>query len=158
MSSARLSFFRRLLSFRLFLIINLGVIGFLCLSLGREFVRQMDIQHNLAELQEEVSVLGQYHAELQDFYTSIQTVSYMEREARLKLGMQKQGEQVVVVQDSLQASATEGEEEMGVEETMAQIASGTMAADSYSNIKKWWFYFFDPYRFDTLKQTYDAML
>ena len=140
MSNPRLSFFRRLFSFRSLLLINVGVIGFLCLSLGREFVRQMDIQYNLFKLQEEVATLGQYHAELEDLYTSIQTVSYMEREARLKLGMQKPGEQVVVVQDSLQALAGEGERETGVEETMAQIAAGTMVADYYSNIKKWWFY------------------
>ena len=84
----------------------------------------------------------------------------MEREARLKLGMQKPGEQVVVVQDPL-SEQTQGEEagvETGVEETMAQIALGGGSTVSYSNVKKWWFYFFDPYRFDTLTQSYDAML
>ena len=151
MSHQRLSFFRRLLSFRLLLLVNVGVIIFLCVSLGREFVRQMDIKQSVASLQEEVAALSRKHTELQDLYTSIQTVSYMEREARLKLGLQKPGEQVVIVQDS--ATLQTMPEEDGVEETMAQIASGNVARVSYSNPKKWWFYFFDPYRFDTLRQS-----
>lgn len=151
MSHQHSSFFRRILSFRILLLVNVGVIVFLCLSLGREFVRQLDIKQNVAALQEEVGVLSQRHTELQDLYTSIQTISYVEREARLKLGLQKPGEQVVIVQDPVALQALQ--EEVGVEETMAQIASGEVSHVSYSNPKKWWFYFFDPYRFDTLRQS-----
>jgi len=92
-------FYRRLLEFRLFFVVNAVILVLLALSFGREFLRNMEIQHDIADLKAQATSLEAKSLEIAQLNTAFQTESYIEREARLKLGLKKPGEEVVVVQE-----------------------------------------------------------
>src|SRR3989339_1300615 len=108
MAKERKPFLKQILGLRSLFLINVVVIAFLSLSLGREFMRHVDIQQDVQDLQEQSESLAARHLQLTELHTAIQTESFIEREARLKLGMSKPGEQVVVIQ--------EGKVEEGIED------------------------------------------
>ncbi|MEK7764654.1 MAG: hypothetical protein AAB368_00315 [bacterium] len=60
-----------------------------------------------------------------------ETSGFLEREARLKLNLQKPGETVVVVERSAAAAAS-------------STARAVPVRERYSNVERWWLYFFDP--------------
>lgn len=118
--------------------------GFLVFSFGREFVRDYSIRQEIAALEAEKASLEAENSDITSFMASIQTETYIEREARIKLGLAKPGEQVVVLPSS--GEANQGQDESGsvVEITMADLSS-------IANPSKWWYYFFDINKFDMIK-------
>ncbi len=145
----RTSFIRRLLGLRVFLVVNVLVLLFLGLSFGKEFVHNYEIQQEISELQSQADQLAAHNFEVQQLSQVMQTESYVEREARLKLGLSKPGEQVVVVGANDPKPAAPVQEDPVATATEETTQSGSMTA--IANPKKWWYYFFDRKTFDALK-------
>lgn len=94
---------------------------------GREVLRSRQIDREIAALKEEAERLRARNFEIASLHASLTSGDYLEREARLKLNLQKEGERVVVV--------TKPE---------APAAGASDAAQpEWSNAKKWWTYFTD---------------
>ncbi len=117
------------------------------MSLGREVVRNSTIDAEIAALETEAEELATRNIEISELKTAMQTESFIEREARLKLGMKKPGETVVVVQDDVQQQEPLTDDAydplgyvMGMEESREVVANPT----------KWWYYFFDKTTFDQI--------
>ncbi len=149
MPIAKSSFVGRLIRWRFLIVVNLFVVVFLGMSLGREVVRSTSITSEISSLQEEADSLVARNIKISELKTAMQTESYIEREARLKLGLKKPGEKVVVIQD--EASA------------LKDIASGSNPSDplgyviqesdtdgAVANPTKWWYYFFDKNSFKNI--------
>ena len=133
---------------RLLLVVNLLVIVFLGLSLSREIVRSRAIGSEIAQLQAQADELAAQNIDLSELRTAMQTESYIEREARLKLGMKKPGETVVVVQDDA-AELVDGET-VDANDPLGLVLDGTSATVVVANATKWWYYFFDKNSFNAL--------
>ena len=142
MPKERNQFYKRLLSFRYLLVINVVIIVLLSLSLGREVVRNYEIQSEINSLEAQAEGLAAENIEISDLYTAIQTESYIEREARLKLGMKKPGESVVVVQDDHEGVLMEETTTQTLENSMQNLIK-TVPKQELANTRKWWYYFFN---------------
>lgn len=145
MTNPNSTFAHRLIRWRFLLVVNLFAIVFLGLSLGREAVRNRSISSQIAELQAQAEALTARNIEVSELKTAMQTEVFIEREARLKLGMKKPGETVVVI----------GEEAKGVQGTSdASDPLGyvieNQAAVPIANPTRWWYYFFDKDAFSDL--------
>jgi len=148
MPVSRGTFVQRLIRWRFLFIVNLLIIVFLAISLSREVIRTRAISAEIADLQAQADELAAQNIDLSQLKTAMQTESYIEREARLKLGLKKPGETVVVIQDDSQGvelvQGADGTDPLGL------IANGESVSMSVANPTKWWYYFFDKNAFNTL--------
>ncbi len=144
---------QRLIRSRFLIVVNLSVIIFLGMSLGREWVRSRTIDAEIAALQAQTDDLVTTNQEMLNLQTAMQTESFIEREARLKLGLKKLGETVVVIKDgqndSLDEDTTNPTDPLGyvIDE---QTDDTSFGADNLANPLKWWYYFFDRNIFNDL--------
>lgn len=154
MRKPRPSFLKNLFGLRIFLVINLVILFFLALSFGKEFMRNYDIQKEINELQARADDLESRNSEIAKLSTVIQTEFFVEREARLKLGLSKPGEKVVII-EGVQELTDRGAERTGdVIDHINQFTSDDEAVDlkSINNVTLWWYYFFNKPRFDQLNE------
>jgi cell division protein FtsB len=98
----------------------------------RETVRARQIDSEIAALRDEAERLRVRNFEISALESSLSSGEFLEREARMKLGLQKAGEQAVVVRAA---------------ETHAVEAPQGPSAAAWSNPKKWWTSFTDPEAF-----------
>lgn len=148
----RSPFFERLIRWRFLLVINLVVIALLSVSLGREMIRSQAIDAQIADLQAQADTLAARNIEISELKTALQTESYIEREARLKLGMKKPGESVVVIQEDM-AGGEDGEEIADASDPLGLVISDAQASISVANPTKWWYYFFDKESYHAFSQS-----
>ena len=136
------SFFERLIRWRFFFVVNLLIIVFLSLSFGRQFVRDYDIQKEIDSLQKEVGVLLATNMEISELQTAVQTKSFIEREARLKLGMKKPGEEVVIIKERVN-NDRDIVDSVDSSDPLGLVLDGLVESTFVANHTKWWYYFFN---------------
>ena len=113
-----------------FIVIGLAAIIFLGVAAGKETYRKYQIQKEIDSLQREAEKFGEKNQELGRLIEYFQTDAYKELEARKKLGLQKEGERVVIIKPS-------------PENYLSEISNFESAENKDgSNLKKWWGYFF----------------
>ena len=149
---SRNSFVQRIIKWRFLSIVNVLLILFLSIALGREIVRSQDIQKDIDALQAEADELATKNLAMKEFRTAMQTESFIEREARLKLGMKKPGEKVVIVKEAQEIDETE--EVVENPDDPLGLVIDSESAPQLANTTKWWYYFFNKPAFDEL-QSYE---
>lgn len=142
MTSSRSSLVLRLVQWRFLIVINFVLIVFLALTLGREFFRSREIQSEINQLQAQADALAARNISLSELQTAMQTESFIEREARLKLGMKKPGEEVVVIQEKKE-TMEEKEEMKNAADPLNLVLNNENEKIQIANPTKWWYYFFD---------------
>jgi cell division protein FtsB len=103
----------------------------------RETLRARQIDREISALKGEAERLRVRNFEISALESSLSNGEFLEREARTKLGLRKEGEQVVVVRAA---------------DARAEAEADRKAADApapWSNAKKWWVSFTDPEAFRT---------
>lgn len=148
MSQHRSPFIQRLIRSRFLIVVNLLVIIFLGISFGREVVRSRSIASEISALQAQADELTMSNQEMLNLQTAMQTESFIEREARLKLGLKKPGETVVVIQQ-------EGSEDLSQIpedplDPLDFVIDDATPQEELGNPLKWWYYFFDKMAFNTM--------
>lgn len=134
--------------------LNLAILGFLFFSFGREFAGNWEIQKEIRDLEIRAENLKTEHLEIERLVSLSQTEAFLEREARLKLGLNKPGEKVVII-DGDQfgvppiVSAIEGNEIKN--DPFLEPAVSNSSPIVVANPLKWWYYFFDAQKFSFLK-------
>lgn len=129
-----------------------GVFSVLVLSglaFGRQYVHNRQIEQDIANLQKQADGLAANNLHISDLQNALQTESYLEREARLKLGLKKPGEHVVVIQDK--AAAVPAFQSL---DDLQANAATPEAAPEVPNPKRWWAYFFDRRQYEALAAAY----
>jgi cell division protein FtsB len=109
-----------LLSFSLVLLI------FILISLARVSFQAYQIEQEIVSLEKEIRALEQKKKNLNQLIEYAQTEFFKEEEARLKLGLQKPGEKVVVISTPETSLVDQKEKDKKTE-----------------NPIKWWRYFFE---------------
>ncbi|MDP3985497.1 MAG: septum formation initiator family protein [bacterium] len=106
-------------------IASVAVAAFIALSAGREWYIQYMTDREIRELEAQAARLEARRLELIDLVKKFEQRDFVEQEARLEFGLQRQGESVAVVRASEEKPKTESAvHEPGV-----------------SNLKLWWYYF-----------------
>lgn len=115
-----------------------GLAAFVVLAGGafvRETVRARQIDREIEALKDEAERLRVRNFEISALESSLSSGEFLEREARMKLGFQKEGEQAVVVRANDARSAAD------------PVLDEAQGRTAWSNTKKWWTYFTDPEAF-----------
>ena len=134
-------FFLRLFRWRYFSLVNLFLILLIVFSFSREMIRRHDIDAQIATLKKQAQSLQTQNGSLNELYQAVQTETYIEREARLKLGLKKPGESVVILSDSAGSQSTpKGADPL---DPLGLVAEGSGIQKPLANSQKWWYYFFN---------------
>lgn len=119
----------RLLGMRAALAANLALAAFVAWGFSGEYARNRALQQDIVRLQQESVDLAERNRLLASSATAFASPDTVEREARLKLGLQKPGENVVVVEASIRRERRDG-------------GGAAPVLERESNAAKWWEYFF----------------
>lgn len=104
------------------------VLVLLLIVSGREAYRNYKINQEIKNLQKKIDELRKSNAELNELGRYLQSDEFLEKEARLKLNLIKDGEKLIIIKRS--------EEEISPEEKKVEENK------NIPNILKWWEYFF----------------
>jgi cell division protein FtsB len=151
MPAPRGTFAQRILSWRFLFVVNFVVIILLSLSLGKEVVRNSTIQSEIESLQVQAAELADENSQISELQSALQSESYIEREARLKLGMKKPGESVVVIQDE-GSILTSGGTMIDSSDPLGLVITDDVSQQHLANHTKWWYYFFNKQAYSIVEQ------
>ncbi len=125
--SNRTSWLRRMLRSRLMIAVNLLLVGFVGWTVARAVSEGDRVNAQYDDLEKQIESLHSRNRDYSETISQLGTSGVVEREARVKLGYQKPGEQVIMLKD-------------------AKAAAGNSASadddPSLTNPQKWWRYFF----------------
>lgn len=127
-------FFHQILRRKVLLAGNIGVILLLGWGLFGEIDRSQSLQADIDRLQSQAQTLEQQNAQLTALGKELATNDRLERDARVKLGLQKPGESVIIVQ---------GDRGQSSPSTADVVVTFSPSATQLSNPQKWWKYFFN---------------
>ena len=113
---------------RITIIVSSILILFFVSGMVKEAVNRYKIDNQIAKLEQEIGELGIENSEIEQLITTWSESNKLEKEARLKLNLQKEGEKAVLI-------LREGENNLPTEE-FAPLE------EEKSNIQKWRIYFF----------------
>lgn len=113
-----------------FLIIAIILLLFFVMAFGREYVGNLQVQHEIEELEQQKQDQEQLHLETTSLIQQLSSEYFLEHEGRVKQGLAREGETVIVIEDSLNVRQN-GEDEVGEN-------------DSITNVTSWFYYFFAP--------------
>lgn len=112
-------------------IILFGLIGF---GFGEEYLRNRDIEAEIARMQAENAALEAERLSSLSLIDTLSSAYYVEGEAR-QSGMGKPGEELIIVQD----------------DAVRTNAVLTISHDDIPNPLRWYYYFFDRAQFEALR-------
>jgi cell division protein FtsB len=127
----RQSKLRQILGLRALLFVNLVILFFVALSFGREYVRNYEIDKEIGELGARAQEIESKNQNIISLVERLKTNDFLEGEARLKLGLQKPGEEVAVIS-----------EPQIEDKPKSQAVTLAETGNPVSNQKLWWLYFF----------------
>lgn len=104
------------------------------ISLGKETYRKRQIQKEIEGLQADIQKMNQENSELSNLISYLSTSEFQEKEAREKLNLQKENEQMIVLKKDLEPAQASPED-------VREIYPAT-EENTKPNWKKWLTYFF----------------
>lgn len=124
-------------AFSLPLLLGVGVLCVTGLSAARELYRREQVRTDLQTLEQRVQALQDRKMEVSQILQRLQTPEVIDREARLRLNMQKPGERVYILRgeewEQQQAPATAD---------LPTLYKDTVVEPARSNPERWLRYFF----------------
>lgn len=122
---------------------------FIALNFAKVFSKSYSTRQDIKKLKAEIGKLEKNQQRLHEFYSLLSSDFFAEKEARLKFGLQKQGEHAVVIQENSSAvERSESQNDSGdaVKSSSLSLVSGVGATRSNKekqhNPQVWWDYFF----------------
>lgn len=114
-------------------------LGFATSLLVKATLTKQSAEQELAELRQEVEKLQARKLDLAELLEYAATDDFAEKEARRRLNLQKEGEEVVVVFSEKSETQT-----TDVNKNLSPEALQAKAQHQLTNPEKWWRYFFGP--------------
>ncbi len=133
------SLVRKLPKMSLLIAVNLVILVLLFVGFGREYWRNLEIERDIAALQDENTRLEGQKLESLSLINDLSSEYYLEAEARSKRDLGRPGEQLIIV-------------DIPEETTPDPEVLGASTDDGLSNPARWWYYFFDRDRFESMHQ------
>jgi cell division protein FtsB len=129
------------------LLINVFILILITLSFGKEFIRNRAIDSEIEELQNKAESLSARNLELAKVHRALQTEDFLEHEARVKFGLSKPGETVVIIESD---PMTDDSQIVSQNYDMSGESDISEYNEGIANPIKWWYYFFDRNEFKKL--------
>jgi len=95
--------FWSLVTSRIFFSVAILVVVFIGLGISRSVIRKVEIEREIAALKADIKAVDGKNDELRRVISYFGTPEFKEREARLRLGLQKPGENVIVIPNLAQS-------------------------------------------------------
>jgi len=121
---------RSLLASKIVLLVGCAGVILVVVATVREAQRRRSVQKEISSIEEEIARIEQQRERLTDLVGHAGSPAFIEREARLRLGLQRPGETVLIVPESTGGTKPPGE------------ASAVPVEEPSSNLRKWWRYVF----------------
>src|SRR3989338_654878 len=106
------SFWHNLLASRISLLVLVLLIVFIGIAVVKERKSQKIVKEDINSLENEIAELDSRSFELTQMIKYLRSDEYVEREAREKLGMQKQGEQLIIVAENVNSLPVAGDHDL----------------------------------------------
>lgn len=123
-------------AFSLPLLLGVGVLCVTGLSAARELYRRERVRTDLQTLEQRVEALQDRRTEVSQILQRLQTPEVIDREARLRLNMQKPGERVYVLRGEA------WEQQQSATAQLPMLYKDTVVEPKRSNPERWFRYFF----------------
>lgn len=127
---------KKFLTSRVVIFLLLLAFVWLSLVLAKAFYKKRQMDQEISALKAEIEKMDKKGQELNQLLSYFSSQAYLEKEAKDKLNLKKEGESVVMVQ-GLEPEVAVGE---NLENFSAQAAISESVEDS--NLMKWWKFFF----------------
>lgn len=141
--------FKKLLSSQLFLLAMVIILSLITWQLVKVTYHKFELERELKPLQAEIQRLEHKKENLAKLFDYFKTDTFIEKEARSKLNLKKEGEQVVIVvpkegkkQASDKISALK-ESQAKLEASLPQAEPSSPQDHTQSNPYLWWKYLFN---------------
>jgi cell division protein FtsB len=119
----------------LFFVAGLVILISIGVSLGKEAYRKKQVQKEIEDLQSQIKRLGQENSDLNNLIAYFSTPQFQEKEAREKLNLQKDNEQMIVLHKDLAAKS---------QPQFSDSQAPSVQNDNSPNWRKWLNFFFTP--------------
>lgn len=139
MPQSNKKFIKRLLGSKIFLFVVLFAMLGLILNVGRESYRKYQLVKEIRNLEIEIKKVEGRNRQLSDLMDYFSEESFLEKEARLKLNLQKPGEKIVIFSDK--SGGADNQNSSTPKATNKQQGQEDTGGTS-TNYWKWWEYFF----------------
>lgn len=120
--------YRLVTSQRFLAIVGLSFLVLILFPLAKTYSQRKLVEQEINDVKKEISDFESKNQELKEMINYLQSDQSLEEQARLNLNLKKPGETVVVINEKKIA---------------ANAVSPSDETKDFSNLKKWWYYFFD---------------
>ncbi len=124
--------YQKLLKSKIFFIFLVPILLALVTGIFQKLYYRYEIKGDLDKLNAEISDLNKQKNDLNQLVDYYKNESNLEKEARVRLNLKKEGEKVVII---LPQATSTGESGETISKTSTDIGNSP-------NYKQWWYYFF----------------
>ncbi len=130
-----ITIYQKLIKSKIFFIFLIPILLALTVGIFQKLYYRYEVKGELDKLNAEISDLNKQKNDLNQLVDYYKNESNLEKEARVRLNLKKEGEKVVIILPQ----ATSTPQLRG--ETISQYSDDTLNLPNY---KQWWYYFFPP--------------
>ncbi len=124
-----LTIYEKLVRSRIFFIVLIPIFLALLVGIFQQFYHRYQVKKDLGKLDAEIANFNKQKEDLNNLLDYYKNESYLENEARVRLNLKKEGEEVVIILPT--ATSTESDK-----------ISSQRDTENMPNYKQWWRYFF----------------
>ncbi len=124
-----LTIYEKLIRSRIFFIVLIPIFLALLVGIFQQFYHRYQVKKNMDELNTEIANFNKQKEDLNNLLDYYKNESNLENEARVRLNLKKEGEEVVIILPT--ATSTESDK-MSLQKDI----------ENMPNYKQWWYYFF----------------
>ena len=132
MAKDNTTIYQKLLKSKIFFIFLIPILLALVISIFQKLYYRYEIKGELDKLNTEIADLNKQKENLNQLVDYYKNESNLEKEARVRLNLKKEGEKVVIILPQATSTNDIREEITGVYKNMENLP----------NYKQWWYYFF----------------
>jgi len=125
--------YQKLIKSKLFFIFLIPILLALSVGIFQKLYYRYEVKGELDKLNTEIADLNKQKEGLSQLIDYYKNESNLEKEARVRLNLKKEGEKVIIILP--QATSTGGGKE--------EVAGISVNIENLPNYKQWWYYFFD---------------
>ena len=132
---------------RLVAVIGLILIIFFSIGLIKELYNRHQVNKQVSDLEKQISQLEKENGQLSNLVDSWDSGQYLEKEARVKLGLQRPGEKAFLIVNKNSPSNSDKSGNYFIKPNQEIVGKVIMSENILNNDKspnpiKWWHYFF----------------
>ncbi len=125
--------YKKLLKSKLFFVFLIPIVLTLLFGIFQNFYYRYKVQSDLNKLNNEVALLSEQKNDLEKLIDYYKNESNIEKEARLRLNLKKEGERAVIILPRATSTSESGESFSGV---------GGIGIEELPNYRQWWYFLF----------------